>query len=221
MKPFIYYIISFVILIYVSSPLFSAEIIVTSPKDGFTTKQTIRIAGRINNYDKKKAILVINGIPQTIYVANGTFDFRSVVAPGINLLEFKADNAVKRVSFFAKVPKRDIKIVFIWDTPTFTDLWVVDPKGEKCYWAKTKTKNGGNLTYNDATYAPQIFTMEKALPGTYAIQAQYYSAHNQPITRVNVYIILYEGTPGEKVSRYQFTMTKGGAVYHITDLQID
>lgn len=101
-----YFIIITILLIYTQS-IYSAEIIVTSPKDGFTTNQTIRIAGRIDNYNKKKAI-----------------------------------------------------------------------------------------------------------------QAQYYSSHNQPITKVNVYVVLYGGTSKEKVFRYQFTMARGGSVYHITDFQI-
>jgi len=205
---------------FMPSSVSAADIVITSPRGGFITSQTIIVSGRINNYNKPKAKLVINGIPQTIFLTGGAFDFKTVVAPGLNLLEFKAANTSKKISFFARVPNRDIKIVFIWDTKTYTDLWVVDPAGEKCYWSNTRTKNGGNLTYNDATYAPQIFTMAKALPGTYSIQAQYYAARDLPVTRVTVYVVLYEGTPRERVSRYFFTMTKGGKVYHITDLQI-
>jgi uncharacterized protein YfaP (DUF2135 family) len=166
-------------------------------------------------------MLVLNGLPQTLPLHGGNFSIRAVAAPGINIVEIQADNARSKVSFFAKVPSRDIKVLLTWDTPSFVDLWVTDPKGAKCYWAQTTTPSGGNLVYDDSNFAPQTFTMAKALPGTYSIQIQNYGAFGHPLSRVKVYLVLYEGTPREERRFWEFTATKEQTVYHIADFQIE
>jgi uncharacterized protein YfaP (DUF2135 family) len=112
-------------------------------------------------------------------------------------------------------------VLLTWDTPSYVDLWVIDPKGEKCYWSHTSTQNGGNLVYDDSTFAPQTFTMVKAIPGTYSIQIQNYGAFGYPVSRVKVYLVLYEGTAREERREWQFVATKERTVYHIADFQID
>ncbi|MCP4129444.1 MAG: DUF2135 domain-containing protein [bacterium] len=209
-----------IILFGTITHLYSNDVRITYPRGGFTTKQVQLIKGtapvRI-----RRATLLVNGIPQDVPVINGEFKIRVVVAPGINVVEFLAAGRTDRISFFAKVPRRDIKMVLTWDSGRFVDLWVVDPKGYKCYWANTSTPTGGNITANDATgFGPQIYTMENAMPGHYSIQVQYYSKANAPVSRVKLYIILYEGTPKERRETYYFIMTRERQVYHITDLHI-
>jgi uncharacterized protein YfaP (DUF2135 family) len=179
------------------------------------------IKGSISGYSGKSAILVLNGLPQSIPVVNGRFSVKAVASPGNNLLEIHANGQKERVSFFAKVPSKDIKVLLTWDTPSFVDLWVIDPTGEKCYWNSTVTKNGGNLVYDDSNYAPQTFTMVKALPGNYSIQIQNYGAFGHPVSRVKVYLVLYEGTPKEIRKEWIFTATKERTVYHIADFFIE
>lgn len=202
-------------------PLSAAEIVIESPKSGFSTQFVYQIKGKVRNYDGKSAVLVLNGLPQTLPLRNGDFSIRAVAAPGSNVVEIQADNARAKVSFFAKVPARDVKVLLTWDTPSFVDLWVTDPKGIKCYWANTSTPNGGNLVYDDSTFAPQTFTMVKAMPGTYSIQIQNYGAFGHPLSRVKVYLVLYEGTPREERKFWEFVATKEQTVYHIADFQIE
>jgi uncharacterized protein YfaP (DUF2135 family) len=209
------------ILLLPSAAASAAAITLDSPASGYSSKQVYLIKGRIDQYTKPKAMLVINGLPQTMPVKNGLFSIKAVAAPGLNLVEIQADDAVCKVSFYAQVPRRDIKVLLTWDTPSYVDLWVIDPKGEKCYWAHTMTNNGGNLVYDDANFAPQTFTMVKAIPGTYSIQIQNYGSFGNPVSRAKVYLVLYEGTPKEERREWQFVATKVQTVYHIADFQIE
>jgi uncharacterized protein YfaP (DUF2135 family) len=203
-------------------PLFAATVVIDSPRGGYTTKWVQEIKGTVRGFSGNRATLVINGIPQSVILNNGTFSINAVVAPGVNLIEVTAGDARDKVSFFAKVPSRDIKVVLTWDTPTDVDLWVIDPTGEKCFYGNRSIKSGGNLDVDiTAGYGPETFTMAKALPGNYSVQTQYYSSNGQAATRVNVYVLLYEGTPKEERKQFQFVMTKGEQVYHICDFQID
>ena len=199
----------------------ASSIVIESPKAGYMSDHVYWIKGSISGYSGKSAILVLNGLPQSIPVVNGRFSVKAVASPGNNLLEIHANGQKERVSFFAKVPSKDIKVLLTWDTPSFVDLWVIDPTGEKCYWNSTVTKNGGNLVYDDSNYAPQTFTMVKALPGNYSIQIQNYGAFGHPVSRVKVYLVLYEGTPKEIRKEWIFTATKERTVYHIADFFIE
>ncbi|HEY1406966.1 MAG TPA: DUF2135 domain-containing protein [Spirochaetota bacterium] len=219
---YIRFCLTLICILSASTSLFAATATIISPRGGFTSQRVQEIKGRVDGFTGKRAILVLNGIPQTIPLQNGEFSINAVVAPGNNLVELIAGDARDRVSFFAKVPGRDVKVVLTWDTPTDVDLWVIDPTGEKCYYAARSTKSGGNLDVDVTTgYGPETFTMAKALPGNYSVQTQYYSSGSAPVTRVNVYLILYEGTPKEQRKQFQFVMTAPSQVYHITDFTID
>ena len=200
----------------------AATAVIESPRGGFTTQWIQQIKGSVTGANADRATLVINGIPQTVPLTNGRFSINAVVSPGLNLIELSAAGASDRVSFFAKVPGRDIKAVLTWDTATDVDLWIIDPTGEKCYYGQRSTKAGGNLDVDVTTgYGPETFSMAKALPGGYSVQVQYYSSYGVPVTRVNVYLVIYEGTPKEERKQFEFVMTKPEQVYHITDFQIE
>jgi uncharacterized protein YfaP (DUF2135 family) len=217
-----YCIITFFILIFSAAALSAVTVTIESPRGGYTSQRVQEIKGSVQGYTGTRATLVINGIPQSVPLQNGRFSINAVVAPGMNLIEVLAGDARDKVSFYAKVPARDIKVVLTWDTATDVDLWVIDPDGNKCYYANRSTPRGGNLDVDVTTgYGPETFTMAKALPGTYAVQVQYYSAYNLPVTKVQVYVIQFEGTPKEERKEFQFVMTAPEQVYHICDFQIE
>jgi len=193
-----------------------------NPKSGFTTQRIQMINGTIQGYNKDNATIVINGIPQRIMVNNGRFSINSVVASGLNRIELIANRSSKSVNFYASVPKRDVKIVLTWDSKTDVDLWVTGPNGEKCYYSNRSTKIGGNLDVDVIDgYGPETYTLATAKNGSYSVDVQYYGSYGIPITRVNLYVILKEGTAKEKVKKFSFVMTKAEKVYHITNFNID
>ncbi len=213
---------SVIALLIAPAALAAATVTIESPRGGFTTKRIQEIRGSVAGFTGSRATLVMNGIPQAIPLTAGRFSLNAVVSPGVNIVEVTAGDASDRVSFYAQVAPRDVKVVLTWDTPTDVDLWVIDPKGEKCYYAHRATKSGGNLDVDiTAGYGPETFTMAKALYGVYSVQVQYYSSHEAPVTRVNVYVVLNEGSPREERSSFQFVMTKEHQVYHITQFQIE
>lgn len=214
---------SFLFLIsFTFSGLYSQSLIIESPNGGFTTERIQKISGSVSGLNGDRITIAINGIPQTVPVSGGRFAMNAVVAPGNNLIEIKAGKVSEKISFFAKVPPRDIKVVLIWDTQTDVDLWVIDPKGEKCYYSHPSTQSGGNLDVDVVDgFGPETFTMAKALPGNYSVQVQYYGSYDKPITRVNAYVVLYEGKSNEKRMRFQFVMTKSQQVYHLANFEIE
>lgn len=194
---------------------------IESPRDGFSVKRIITIKGTVES-SKPRARLIINGIPQYVKVSDGRFNVAVVPSPGLNLIEVQGDGSSDKVSFYSKAPSRDVKIVLTWDTATDVDLWVIDPKGEKCYYGHKNTTSGGNLDIDIVTgYGPETFTMARAVPGPYSVQVQYYSAGSAPITNVKLFVILYEGTPREEVREFDFVMNKGHQVYHISDFVVE
>lgn len=204
----------------IASVTYAKSVKILEPKSGFINKQTINIRGTTQP-GVNRATVIVNGIAQDVLVSNGAFSIRAVVAPGNNLIELMSLNEKDSVSFYSGATKRDIKIILNWDEARYVDLWVTDPHGEKCFYGHTSTKAGGNFTANDETsFGPQIYTLAKAIPGTYSIDAQYYSPGNAPISRVFIYVVLHEGTPKEMVSSFRFVMTKAGDVYHITSFTI-
>ncbi len=78
----------------------------------------------------------------------------------------------------------DIRVVLNWNrNNTDIDLWVTDPKGEKCFFGNSKTTNGA-LISNDMTegYGPEQLMVRKALKGKYKIQVHYYGDDQVKLT---------------------------------------
>ena len=70
----------------------------------------------------------------------------------------------------------DVRVVLNWNkNDTDIDLWLTDPKGEKCYYSNPTTQIGGRLS-NDFTagYGPEQFMLKKAVSGKYKIEVDYY-----------------------------------------------
>ncbi|MCR9143496.1 MAG: DUF2135 domain-containing protein [bacterium] len=213
---------SLLLIFAVPDELPGASVIIETPRGGTTRSRMQLIAGRINGFRGERATLILNGIPQGLRLQNGSFRREVIVAPGTNVIEVVAGAAPDRVSFYAEVPARDVKVVLTWDTPTDVDLWVVDPKGEKCYYQNQSTKTGGNLDVDITDgYGPETYTMARALGGEYSVQVQYYSSGGQPITRVKLFVVLHEGTPRESRQEFQFVMTRESQVYQIARFHVD
>ena len=198
----------------------------TSPAGGWSSSRVIKIEGSTNI--KTRSIDVIhNGIPLRLPVANGRFSRKFVAAPGLNLVSarLKGKNKIHedQVSFFSKAPGKAMKIVLSWDTDrTDIDLWVIEPSGEKCYYGHRNTKNGGSLDVDITNgYGPEIYTLAQPVKGNYKIQVKYYSDRGFAQTQVDVYVVLYEGTPNEIVKKYQTMLTKTGEVSTIDVINLE
>ena len=97
----------------------------------------------------------------------------------------------------------DVRVVLSWDTDNCDmDLWVTDPKDEKCYYQNTLTYLGGKIS-RDVTqgYGPEEFMLKKAENGKYKVQVDYFGTHSQKqLMPVSLRITFYThfGTPQQK-----------------------
>ena len=97
----------------------------------------------------------------------------------------------------------DVRVVLSWDTNDCDmDLWVTDPKGEKCYYENTLTYLGGKIS-RDVTqgYGPEEFMIKKSMKGQYKVQVNYYGSNSQKqLMPVSLRITFYThfGTPQQK-----------------------
>ena len=77
-----------------------------------------------------------------------------------------------------------LRVVLGWDADNVDiDLWVIDPNGETSIYSSPTTSTGGRLS-NDFTqgYGPEVFVIQRPLPGTYRVVAHYYGNHQQALT---------------------------------------
>ena len=77
----------------------------------------------------------------------------------------------------------DVRIIIDWDADNVDiDLWVTDPRGEKCFYSHPDTKIGGHIS-NDFTrgYGPEEFLLKKAIKGNYKVEVNYYGTSQQRV----------------------------------------
>lgn len=92
----------------------------------------------------------------------------------LNQANIKSNNISKKL--IADLPV-DIRVVINWNSSnTDIDLWVTDPRGEKCFYSNNSTAIGGRLS-NDFTggYGPEQFLLKKAVKGKYKIEVDFYN----------------------------------------------
>lgn len=78
----------------------------------------------------------------------------------------------------------DLRVSLAWDTDmTDIDLHVIEPTGEKAYYANNRTIIGGFVS-RDFTrgYGPEEYMIKAAMPGCYKIQAKYFSNSRQDMS---------------------------------------
>jgi len=86
----------------------------------------------------------------------------------------------------------NIRVILTWDTDNCDmDLWVTDPKGEKCFYGNTLTRLGGKISQDFTNgYGPEEFMIKKAMSGKYLVQTNYYGTHSQAqLAPVNLHIV--------------------------------
>ena len=107
----------------------------------------------------------------------------------------------------------DLRVVLSWDSDnTDIDLWVTDPHGESAFYGRPLTRQGGRMS-QDATggYGPEEFSLRRALPGRYRVEAQFFG-HTQQIvsnaTTVQLWLSTGFGTPQQRDRRVTLRLTE-------------
>ena len=119
----------------------------------------------------------------------------------------------------------DVRVVLSWDTDNCDmDLWVTDPKGEKCYYQNTLTYLGGKIS-RDVTqgYGPEEFMLKKAENGKYKVQVDYFGTHSQKqLMPVSLRITFYThfGTPQQKQEETTVRLSNAKEVIEVGAFQV-
>lgn len=120
----------------------------------------------------------------------------------------------------------DVRVVISWDTDNSDmDLWVTDPKREKCYYSNTRTKLGGRIS-DDMTggRGPEEFIIRRAPAGKYKIEANYYGTREQTLigpTTLHATVITNWGKPNEKQKHLTFRLGKEKEVILIGEVEFE
>lgn len=201
---------------WASDPAPVPRITLTAPFGGQTRDRVVEIKGRVENLAIERLTLVVNGIPMSVAVENGTFTQPQVLSPGTNSIRAFTDLAGRTVedatSVYAQVPSKDLRVTLTWDTTgTDVDLWMTGPDAEKILYSHREGKAGGILD-TDVTsgFGPETYTQARLLRGTYRIEAHAYRIARP--TRVAVTVVRYEGTPDEERRTFQGVLLKTGDV---------
>jgi Ca-activated chloride channel family protein len=101
----------------------------------------------------------------------------------------------------------DLRVTLSWDADnTDIDLYVIDPSGEKSYFGHRLSAQGGLMSQDSRQgYGPEEFSLKKALPGKYLVQANFYGHRQQVVagaTTLQLKLQTGFGTPkqAEKIS---------------------
>jgi len=120
----------------------------------------------------------------------------------------------------------DIRVVINWDTDNSDmDLWVTDPSGETCNYSHNRTAMGGRIS-RDFTqgYGPEVFTLKRAKPGTYTIQANYFGTRQQTAdigpTTLHAEVFTNYGTPDQQRQDIMLRLDARGSLLNIGKIEI-
>lgn len=115
-------------------------------------------------------------------------DIELIALAELNAIAARAEAAGQPVDLWRLDPRLrrnlplDLRAVLTWDADnTDIDLWVIDPNGERAYFANRLTHQGGRMSRDFVGgYGPEEFSLRQAKPGTYTVKAQFYG-HRQQI----------------------------------------
>ena len=108
----------------------------------------------------------------------------------------------------------DLRVVLTWDADnTDMDLWVTDPNGEKSYYGNRLSYQGGRVSPDFTTgYGPEEYSLKRAKPGRYLVQANFFGHSQQVVTgatTLQLDLFTHFGTPEQR--RESVTLRLQGA----------
>ena len=120
----------------------------------------------------------------------------------------------------------DLRVVLTWDADnTDIDLWVTDPNGEKAYYGNRMTYQGGRMSMDfTGGYGPEEFSLRRAKPGRYRIEAQYYGDRRQAIagpTTLQVKLGTQFGTPEQQERLVTMRLSGRSEVIFVGEFEVE
>ena len=104
----------------------------------------------------------------------------------------------------------DIRVVINWNkNDTDIDLWVTDPKGEKCFYSHNRTSAGGRISADITQgFGPEQFMLKKAMNGTYKVETNFFGERQVTLSgptsiMAEIYLYYSDGRQERKVITFQ------------------
>ncbi len=119
----------------------------------------------------------------------------------------------------------DLRVAMTWDADNSDmDLWVTDPRGEKCFYGHALTAQGGRMS-QDVTqgYGPEEFSLRHAMPGKYKVEANFYGNRQQTVagaTTVQVRLTTGFGTAHAKDQMTTLRLKEGGDTVFVGEFEV-
>ncbi|AXT51408.1 DUF2135 domain-containing protein [Aquimarina sp. BL5] len=179
----------------------------------------------VQNKEYQKALDLFNHILKTKWERFESI--KEIVLNEINMLisqhKVSLDISMVNKELIYEMPI-DVRIVVDWSSnDNDIDLWVMDPKGEKCYYQNKRTEIGGKISTDiTAGYGPEEFTLKKAPRGFYTIYVNYFSESRQSIIGpVTVYATMYTnyGRKNQIAKRIAIQLEDGKKTLQIGQLE--
>ena len=193
---------------------------IASPEDGATIDVTrspvIVVRGSIRSRTPlREAFLIQNAIPRPIRIReDGSFDQPAILMTEEDTFQVEALDAAGqagispiRLAPARGVPDRPLMAILHWDEDDVdVDLHVTDRSGNHTYFDAADLLDGpgaipeGKLWIdNRKGYGPEVFSIERNLPGEYTLSAEYYRGKKP--CRAFLTLVLFAGTPSRKLVR--------------------
>lgn len=119
----------------------------------------------------------------------------------------------------------DARIILTWDSnDSDMDLWVTDPLGELCNYAKNRTEAGGRMS-NDFTdgYGPEEFLVKRALHGKYRVEVNFFGTRQQIIagaTTIQVEIFTNWGRRNQKSKKVTLRLKDKSELVYVGEFEL-
>ncbi len=164
--------------------------------------------GSIETISAFKCLLYLNELEKT-----GNYTITEKGKTFIGYMKQKVKDLLAKDDM-ENIDTADVVVVVNWNLDnTDIDLHVLEPTGEECYYSNPETEIGGKLTM-DVTdgYGPEMYVLQHAQPGKYAVSLDYYSdSQTRSASKAKAYIDIYRnlGKPSQKVSRKVIELRSG------------
>ncbi len=193
---------------------------IVSPEPGTITDVTrspvIVVRGSIRSKTPlREAFLIQNAIPRNIQIRDdGSFEQPAILMTEEDTFQVEALDTAGQAGISAVrpapargIPDRPLMAILHWDEDDVDlDLHVTDRSGHHTFFdaadpldAPGAIPEGKLWIDNRKGYGPEVFTIEKDIPGEYTLSVEYYRGKKP--CRAFLTLVLFAGTPSRKLVR--------------------
>lgn len=196
------------------------SIVLTSPPEGsavdITRSPVIMVRGKIRSRNPlETAYLIQNDIPLHLRVGeDGSFEQPAALITDEDVFTVEAEDREGRTGVSEQrkvaargIAERPLMAILYWDEDDVDlDLHVVDAKERHTYFdapdifeSATAIPEGKLLLDNRKGFGPEVFTIDRNVPGVFTFSAEYYRGKKG--CRAYLTVVLFAGSPSRKIVR--------------------